>query len=728
MDKLIVTGAKAHNLRNITVTLPKNKLVVITGVSGSGKSSLAFDTIYAEGQRRYVESLSAYARQFLEQMDKPDVESIEGLSPAIAIQQHSPSRNPRSTVGTVTEIYDYLRLMFARIGSPFCPTCGRHVKAWSAQGMVSDIIAKYQGRKLKVLSPLIRGRIGTYEDLFTRLKRNGFARVRVDGKVYGLDSVPALDRYVKHTIELLVDELTPSAGEKERLTEAVELALAQSRGLAAVEAAGSEPALYSAKNACPECGVGFPELEPRLFSFNSPFGACPECAGLGVKIEIDEDLVVPDKSRSLDSGAIDAWANPVTTRTNRWKNSWSGYYMDMLLKAARRNSIPLDAPWKSLPKRARDIILHGDPSGEFEGVITNLKRRYAETESDFVKEEVYRKFMHEIVCSSCKGRRLKPEGLSVLVGGRNIMQLSGLSISGLLDFMSALKLGAKEQAIARLILKEINSRLAFLNNVGLGYISLERRSETLSGGEAQRIQLATQIGSGLTGVLYVLDEPTIGLHQRDNARLINTLKSLRDLGNTLLVVEHDEAVIRNADHIVDLGPGAGQDGGRITAAGDLPAILADQNSITGAFLRGDKRVAAARAPARKPKAWLEFTGAEQFNLKKIDVKVPLGTFVSLCGVSGSGKSTLLYEIIYKAMARKLHNSKETPGKFRSMRGAENIDKVIIVDQSPIGRTPRSNPATYTGVFDHIRDIFSRMPEAKRRGRMPTAEEECGGEG
>ena len=720
MDKIKITGAKAHNLKDITIELPKNKLVVLTGLSGSGKSSLAFDTIYAEGQRRYMESLSAYARQFLEQMEKPDVESIEGLSPAIAIQQHTPSKNPRSTVGTVTEIYDYLRLLYAKVGSPLCHQCGRPIKAWSPQGIVAEICSKYSGKKIKILAPLISGRKGTYEELFAKFKKNGFIKIRVDGKLFDLDSVPKLDRYVKHDIELFVDEMTAGGGEKERLTEAVELALAQSRGLVAVEsgAAAKATALYSEKNACPSCGISFPELEPRLFSFNSPFGACPECGGLGVKIEIDTDLVVPDAAKSINGGAIEAWSNPVTTRTHRWKNSWSGYYMEMIVDAAKRNHISLDKPWRDLTKEARDIILRGEPEGGFEGVITNLKRRYTETESDFVKEEIYRKFMHEVTCGTCKGLRLKPEGLHVLVGDRNIVQVSSMPISEIKDFISGLSLSEKDRTIARLILKEINSRLSFLTNVGLGYISLERRSETLSGGEAQRIQLATQIGSGLTGVLYVLDEPTIGLHQRDNAKLITTLKALRDLGNTLIVVEHDEAVIRNADHIVDLGPGAGLAGGYVIAQGDLPAILKNKKSITGAFLRGDKTVSISH-PLRKPaKGWLEFTKAEQFNLKGIDVKIPLGLFVTLCGVSGSGKSTLLYEIIYKALSRKLYNSKENPGRFKSMRGENNIDKVIIVDQSPIGRTPRSNPATYTGVFNHIRDIFSRLPEAKRRGYEP----------
>jgi len=714
MDKLIVNGARSHNLKNISLEIPKNKLVVITGLSGSGKSTLAFDTIYAEGQRRYVESLSAYARQFLEQMDKPDVDSIEGLSPAIAIQQHTLSKNPRSTVGTVTEIYDYLRLLFAKAGRPFCPSCSRPIKAWSAQGITAEILSRSAGRKIKLYSPLVRGRSGTYEELFARLRKAGFTRARADGKAFPLETPPALDRYKKHNIDLFIDEFTVSASDRERLSEAVVLALAQSRGLLSAEDS-KESALYSEKNACPTCGISFPELEPRLFSFNSPHGACAECGGLGVKIEIDPGLVVPDASKSVNGGALEAWANPVTTRTHRWKGSWSGYYADMLKDAARQSGIDLNTPWNELPKAHRDVLLHG--AGEFEGVVTNLKRRHTESESEFVKEEIYSKFMRETVCPSCKGLRLKPEGLSVLVGGKNIAQISELPIAALKDFMAGVELTEKERAIARLMLKEINSRLSFLNDVGLGYISLDRRSETLSGGEAQRIQLATQIGSGLTGVLYVLDEPTIGLHQRDNARLIGTLCSLRDIGNTLLVVEHDEAVILAADHVIDMGPGAGLSGGRVVAQGTPAEIMRDPASITGPYL-GAASKAAARVPRAPKKAFLEFRGAAQFNLKNIDVKIPLGLFVSLCGVSGSGKSTLLYEIVYKALAKELSNSKELPGKFRSMKGAEHIDKVIIVDQSPIGRTPRSNPSTYSGVFNHIRDLFSAMPEAKRRGYEP----------
>ncbi len=724
MDKIIISGARSHNLKNISLEIPKNKLVVITGLSGSGKSSLAFDTIYAEGQRRYVESLSAYARQFLEQMDKPDVDSIEGLSPAIAIQQHSLSKNPRSTVGTVTEIYDYLRLLYAKAGRPFCPSCRRPIKAWSAQGITAELAARYGGKKVRIFSPLVRGRSGTYEELFARLRKAGFARARVDGKIYPLDSPPDLKRYAKHDISLLVDEFTVSTGDRERLSEAVELALAQSKGLlSAEESSGREAALYSEKNACPSCGISFPELEPRLFSFNSPHGACAECDGLGVKIEIDPDLVVPDRTKSVNGGALEAWANPVTTRTHRWKGAWSGYYADILVTAAKDNGIDLDKPWKDLPKAHRDLLLHGaaagsGSSGDFEGVVTNLKRRHSESESEFVKEEIYAKFMRETVCPSCGGLRLKPEGLSVLVGGKNIAQAAALPIAAVREFITGVQLTEKERTIARLIIKEINSRLTFLADVGLGYIALDRRSETMSGGEAQRIQLATQIGSGLTGVLYVLDEPTIGLHQRDNAKLINTLKSLRDIGNTLLVVEHDEAVIRGADYVIDLGPGAGLAGGNIVAQGTPAQIIKDRGSVTGPFLSGERSAGVERSPRPPSGRFLEFYGARQFNLKNIDVKIPMGLFVSICGVSGSGKSTLLYEIVYKALAKELYKSKEIPGAYRSMKGADLIDRVIIVDQSPIGRTPRSNPSTYSGVFNHIRDLFAQLPEAKRRGYEP----------
>ncbi|MBI4655430.1 MAG: excinuclease ABC subunit UvrA [Elusimicrobia bacterium] len=736
MDTIKIAGARQHNLKNINLEIPKNKLVVITGLSGSGKSSLAFDTIYAEGQRRYVESLSAYARQFLEQMDKPDVDYIEGLSPSIAIQQHAPSRNPRSTVGTVTEIYDYLRLLFARIGMPACPECRLPVKSWSVQQIVSDMISRHKNKKIKIFSPLVSGRTGTYEELFTRLKKSGFVKVRVDGKLHGMDSVPALKRYVKHDIDLFVDELTASETQKERLTDSVELALGKSDGRllleiqekAARSARGTNcgqcrpvPAArrlaYSEKTACPGCGRGFPELEPRLFSFNSPYGACAECGGLGIKMEIDEELVVPDPSTTISEGAIKAWADPITTRTHRWKNSWSGYYAGMIKNVCAGHSISIESPWKDIPKEKRDFLLYGDPASGFEGVIKNMERRYRETESSYVKEEIYRRFIRERTCPACRGKRLKKEGLSVFVCGKNIVEISSMPISGIMEFAAGMDIDEKERQIAKLILKEINSRLKFLVDVGLSYIALDRKSETLSGGEAQRIHLATQIGSGLTGVLYVLDEPTMGLHQKDNARLINTLKALRDIGNTLIVVEHDEAVIRNSDYIIDLGPGAGLNGGEVVAQGPLDAIIKNERSLTGKFLKSPNPRFKPGSKA-SPKKFIEFKKASQFNLKNLDVKIPIGLFTALCGVSGSGKSTLLYEIIYKGLARKLHNSKEQPGRFRSVTGTDYIDKVIIADQSPIGRTPRSNPATYTGVFTHIRQLFSMLPESKRRGYKP----------
>lgn len=713
MEKIIISGARANNLKNISIEIPKNKLVIITGLSGSGKSSLAFDTIYAEGQRRYVESLSAYARQFLEQTDKPDVDSIEGLSPAIAIQQHALSKNPRSTVGTVTEIYDYLRLLFAKTGKPVCPKCGTPIRARSQQAITKEILKKYSGKRAAILSPLFRGRTGTYEETFAKLKKNGFIKARVDGKIYSLDNVPALKRYVKHDIDLFIDEFTIKEDNSERLTEAAALALQHSKGLMTVLYDDQEE-IFSENNACPKCGTSFPELEPRLFSFNSPHGACHECMGLGIKIEISQELVIPDENLSVNEGAIAAWSNPVTTRTHRWKGAWAGYYGDMINKAAEDNGIDLDVPWKDLPQEHKDILLYG--AGDFEGVINNLNRRHRDSESDFVKEEIYSRFMHEKTCPACHGLRLKPEALSVYVNGKNIADVTALSIEQAKQFISSLKLDSKDSAIAKQILKEINSRLTFLNNVGLGYVSLNRPSETLSGGEAQRIQLATQIGSGLTGVLYVLDEPTIGLHQRDNNRLIGTLKSLRDLGNTLIVVEHDEEVIRGADHIIDLGPAAGLNGGEIMAQGTPKDIMSNPKSVTGPYLKAPKKI--LRQTKKPSGKWLEFKGCSHFNLKNIDVKIPLGIMTGICGVSGSGKSTLMYEIIYKALAKQLYHSKEIPGKFNGMKGFENLDKVIIVDQSPIGRTPRSNPATYSGAFDQIRKLFSELPEAKRRAFSP----------
>ncbi|MCG2726192.1 MAG: excinuclease ABC subunit UvrA [Elusimicrobia bacterium] len=739
MNFITISGAKEHNLKNLNLKLPKNKIIVFTGLSGSGKSSLAFDTIYAEGQRRYVESLSAYARQFLEQMDKPDVEHIEGLSPAIAIGQHSPSKNPRSTVGTVTEIYDYLRLLFAKIGNPQCPICKLTIKQWPLNAIVKEILSKYDNQKIKVLSPLIKDRIGTYEELFLKLKKAGFVKVKIDNKFYELKNPPKLQKYAKHTIELFIDELTVCRDEKERLQESLELAMKQSQGYAgcrvtdyvhqngqgyAVHQNGQgyvsieikdNSVIYSDKNSCPACGISFPELEPRLFSFNSPHGACPKCAGLGIKIEIDENLVIPATEKNILEGAIEPWNKPITTKTHRWKNSWSSYYGDLIENICAARKIPINIPWKNLSKVQKSILLYGDDSNDFEGIITNLKRRYLQSQSDYVKEEIYRKYMHERKCSDCDGKRLKPEGLNVFINGKNIAEVSALSIEDIIKFTANLQLSEKDKFISRQILKEINSRLNFLINVGLSYISLERKSRTLSGGEAQRIQLATQIGSGLTGVLYVLDEPTIGLHQSDNARLIHTLKSLRDLGNTLIIVEHDEAIIRNADYIVDLGPKAGSNGGYITAQGSLNEILSNPKSLTGKFLKRERITALKQKPIKAPAKFLKFEKAAQFNLKNINVKIPIGLFTCICGISGSGKSTLLYEIVYKALAKKIYKSKENPGKFEKMSGCEFIDKVIIIDQAPIGRTPRSNPATYTGLFAHIRELFAQIPESKRRG-------------
>ena len=720
MNFITISGAREHNLKNLNLKLPKNKIIVITGLSGSGKSSLAFDTIYAEGQRRYVESLSAYARQFLEQMDKPDIDHIEGLSPAIAIGQHSPSKNPRSTVGTVTEIYDYLRLLFSKIGNPQCPKCKLPIKQWAQGAIVKEILAKYNNKKISILSPLIKDRKGTYDQLLLKLKKSGFTKVKINDKFYELKNPPKLKRYNKHTIELFIDELTIAADEKERLQESLELAFKESKGYVTIEMNDKKNnrVVYSEKNSCPSCTMSFPELEPRLFSFNSPHGACRECSGLGVKIEVDENLVVPSPDKTIFEGAIEPWNKPITTRTNRWKNSWSSYYGDLIENVCAARKIPADIPWKKLSKTQKDILFYGDSSNDFEGIINNLKRRYTDSQSDFVREEIHRKYMHEKKCSACQGKRLKQEGLNVLIAGKNIAAISVLSIEDVKKFTNNLKLSKKNEFISKQIFKEINSRLTFLINVGLSYISLERKSRTLSGGEAQRIQLATQIGSGLSGVLYVLDETTIGLHQSDNARLMRTLKSLRDLGNTLIIVEHDEAIIRNADYIVDLGPKAGAGGGYITAQGPLSKILSNRASLTGKFLKGEETTALSRKQIKTPKKFLKFEKAAQFNLKNIDVKVPIGLFTCVCGISGSGKSTLLYEIIHKALAKKIYKSKENPGKFKRMSGSEFIDKVIIIDQAPIGRTPRSNPATYTGLFSHIRELFSQLPESRRRGYKP----------
>ena len=748
MEKIIIRGARQHNLKNLKLEIPKNKLVVITGLSGSGKSSLAFDTIYAEGQRRYVESLSAYARQFLELMEKPDVEMIEGLSPAIAIEQRPPSHNPRSTVGTVTEIYDYLRLLFARIGIPHCPRCARKISRISSSEIIKIILGFPTGTNVHILSPVVKGRIGTYEEVFNRLRKSGYVKAVVDGKIFSLDEKIKLSRYQKHSISILIDRVVIGETEKGRVADSVETALKESDGLVEIGFPGGLPdgaknlaassavsfsldknkksaiaspypysVVYSQKNFCVECGisVGDGELEPRMFSFNSPFGACPECSGLGEKVEIDESLVVPDESRSIMDGVIQPWSEPVTTRTHRWKGAWRGYYNEMLEEVSSRNGIPLDVPWSRLKEEYKKIILYGD--GIFEGVINNLNRRFRETESDFVKEEIQKKYMRTRVCPSCGGRRLKKESLAVLVGSRNIAEVSSLSVAGLKDFFKNISLTQTEKTIAHNVLKEIRSRLEFLSNVGLDYLTIDRKTQTLAGGEAQRISLATQIGSRLTGVLYVLDEPSIGLHQRDNEKLLTTLKELRDLGNTLIVVEHDEDTIRSADWVIDLGPGAGAHGGAVVAEGKFEDILKSKDSLTAKYLRGELKIPVPDK-RRKPRDFVVIKGARQFNLKDIDVRIPVGNFVCVTGVSGSGKSTLVHEILYKALARKLHNAKEEPGLHREIKNWEAFDKIIIIDQSPIGRTPRSNPSTYTGAFDHIRALFALTPDARARGYKP----------
>ncbi len=735
-DVIRIQGAREHNLKNLSLEIPRNKLVVITGLSGSGKSSLAFSTIYAEGQRRYVESLSAYARQFLELMDKPDVDLIEGLSPAIAIEQRTPSHNPRSTVGTVTEIYDHLRLLFARVGVPHCPNCDREIVAQSASQIVAEIARKFDGQNIQILAPLVRGRTGTYEALFDRLKKSGYVRVRVDGAIMDLDKKTTLNRYKKHTVEVVIDRLSVSAAGRKRLADSVETALREARGLVLILNAagktlstgpGRDGFLFSEHHACAHCGTSLPDIEPRLFSFNSPHGACPGCDGLGVKLEVAEDLVVPDTGLSVNAGALAAWSDPVTTRTNRWKKSWAGYYDEILAEVCRRHKIPRDKPWKTLSKEHRKALLYGgvdhqSPWGKkekkFEGVIGNLERRYKESESAFVKEEVQARFMRSRLCPDCRGARLKPEARAVTVGGKSIDALTRLSVFDAQRFFKTLTLAEKAKFIARQVLKEIESRLNFLVDVGLDYVTLDRESATLAGGEAQRIHLATQIGSGLVGVLYVLDEPTIGLHPRDNERLLTTLRRLRDIGNTLIVVEHDEETIRSADWVIDLGPGAGAHGGQITAQGAVKDFLKAPGSLTGAYLRHERGVPVPEMRRRPGNKRLEIQGAAQFNLKSIDVKIPLGLFVAVTGVSGSGKSTLVNEILHKALAKRLHHAKDEPGKHRLLLGAENVDKVVEVDQTPIGRTPRSNAATYTGAFGPIRDLFAQLPESRRRGYKP----------
>ncbi|WP_372521072.1 excinuclease ABC subunit UvrA [Candidatus Ruminimicrobiellum ovillum] len=721
MENIIkIRGARQHNLKNVDIDIPKNKLVVVTGLSGSGKSSLAFNTIYAEGQRRYVESLSAYARQFLDLMDKPDVDIIEGLSPAISIEQKNPSHNPRSIVGTVTEIYDYLRLLYARIGIAHCPKCGKKVTPQSSQQIIDDVMKLDEGTMIYILAPLIKGKIGTYEELFSRLLKDGFTRVRVDKKIYNLDETIKLDRYKKHNIDLLIDRIKVSEQAHTRIADSIETTLKQARGLVTVAVVNEnkdikEEKTYSEHYACIDCGINISEIEPRLFSFNTPHGACPDCSGIGEKSEIDPDLIVPDKTRTVNQGALQAWSEPVTTRTHRWKGAWSGYYYELITDACKRNRIPMNRPWKDLTSKQQEVLLYGD--GEFEGVITNMQRRYSETESDFVRTEIFSKYMSTKTCPTCHGKRLKKEALSVLVNDKSIMDITAMSVEQAVKFFDNIKLTEKEKTISKVILKEIKARLNFLNNVGLSYLSLDRQSSTLSGGEAQRIHLATQIGSGLTGVLYVLDEPSIGLHQRDNTMLLKTLTTLRDLGNTLIVVEHDEDTMRTADYLIDLGPGAGIHGGQVVASGTPKEVMKVKNSVTAQYLNGKLSIPIPKRKKTNGK-WLSIKGASQFNLKNINVDIPLGLFVCVTGVSGSGKSTLVHEILYKSLAQKFYRAKEVPGKNKGIEGLENIDKVVIVDQSPIGRTPRSNPVTYTGAFSLIRDLFAQTPQAKARGYMP----------
>ena len=707
-DRILVKGAREHNLKNIDLEIPRDQLVVITGLSGSGKSSLAFDTIYAEGQRRYVESLSAYARQFLEQMEKPDVDSIEGLSPAISIEQKTTSKNPRSTVGTVTEIYDYLRVLFARIGIPHCPSCGRVIAAQTVQQMVDRVLTLPAGTRLLVLGPVVRGRKGEYRKLFFDLRRQGFSRARVNGVVHELTEDIELDRNRKHTIEVVVDRLVVRDNLGRRLADSLETALRLADGVVQVEPveAGVEPFVFSERLACAECGVSFPEVSPRMFSFNNPYGACPACGGIGTRYEVDPELLVPNPNRSLKDGALAAWAGRESV-----------YFKQTLQALARRYRFPLDAPWSKLPKKTREVILHGDQDGGFEGVVKVLDRRYRETLSEETRQEVEH-FMRERACPACRGARLRPESLAVVVGGRSIADLARLTIKEAARFFAELHLSERDTQIARRVLKEIRERLGFLGNVGLDYLTLDRAAGTLSGGEGQRIRLATQIGSSLVGVLYILDEPSIGLHQRDNRKLLDTLRRLRDLGNTVLVVEHDEETIRSADYVVDLGPGAGELGGHLVAVGTPDEIMANPASLTGQYL-SRARVIPVPAVRRKPSGkFVTIHNPREHNLKGGAVKIPLGTFTCITGVSGSGKSTLVNDILYRALAQMLYRAQERPGAHDRIEGAQHVDKVIDIDQSPIGRTPRSNPATYTGVFTFIRTLFARTADARMRGYRP----------
>ena len=720
-DKIIIHGARAHNLKNIDITIPKNKLVVVTGLSGSGKSSLAFDTLYAEGQRRYVESLSAYARQFLGQMDKPDVDSIDGLSPAISIDQKTTSHNPRSTVGTVTEINDFLRLLWARVGTPICPNDNIPITSQSPEQMVDRVLELPERTRLQILSPVVRDKKGTQKKVFETIKREGFVRVQVDGETYDLDSVPELDKNKKHTVNVVIDRIIIKEGIRSRLFDSFESALRLSDGYAIADVIGGDPIPFSEQYACPICGFTVGELEPRLFSFNAPTGACPECEGLGLKLEVDIDLVVPDRTKTLKERAIVPW-NPISSQ----------YYPQMLEQFCKSVGIDMDTPFNKLPKKQQQQILYGngetpfhfhyendfggirDVDVPFEGVINNISRRYRETNSDFTREQM-RKYMTELPCPVCHGYRLNQRALAVKIDGRNIGEVSALSISDSLEFFKSIKLSAQKNEIAKPILKEIIDRLTFMKNVGVEYLTLSRSARTLSGGEAQRIRLATQIGSNLSGVMYVLDEPSIGLHQRDNDRLIESLKAMRDLGNTLVVVEHDEDTMRAADYIVDIGPGAGENGGQVMAAGTPKQIMRSRKSLTGQYLSGKKFIPVPQERRGGNGKKITITGAAENNLKDITVDFPLGEFICVTGVSGSGKSTLVNMILKRVLAQKLNNNSAKPGKYKSISGVENIEKVINIDQSPIGRTPRSNPATYTGVFDDIRELFAQTNQAKMRG-------------
>ncbi len=718
-----IRGANEHNLQNISLDIPRNELVVLTGLSGSGKSSLAFDTIYAEGQRRYMESLSSYARQFLGQMEKPDVESIEGLSPAISIDQKSTNRNPRSTVGTVTEIYDYMRLLYARIGIPHCPKCGREIKKQSIDQMVDQILALPERSRIQLLAPVVRGRKGEHVKVLEQARKSGYVRARIDGNQYELSEEIKLEKNIKHNIEIIVDRLIVRPGIEKRLTDSIETAMGLGGGLMMVDVADGETLNFSQNFACPDCGISIEEVEPRSFSFNNPFGACPDCFGLGYKMEFDEDLMIPDKSLSILQGAITVLGWQSCTD----KGSFTRAILDAL---AQEYHFSLDTPFEEYPKEIHDVLIYGTGGksvkvhykgqrGEgvydvaFEGLIRNVERRYRETFSESSKAE-YETFMRVTPCSLCKGKRLKQSSLAVTVGGMNIYDATNMSIVRFREFLDGLQLTSMQQAIGAQILKEIRARVSFLINVGLDYLALSRATGTLSGGEAQRIRLATQIGSGLVGVAYILDEPSIGLHQRDNDKLLNTLFHLRDLGNTVIVVEHDEDTMRAADYIVDIGPGAGEHGGRVVAAGTAEEIMQCEDSITGAYLSGRLKIPVPET-RRKPSGWLTVRGAAENNLKNIDVRFPLGVMTCVTGVSGSGKSSLVNEILYKALAKKLNRARTIPGKFKKIEGAEQLDKVIAIDQSPIGRTPRSNPATYTGVFDMIRDLFASTADARERG-------------